>query len=392
MRNEKLKFFFSEDYRFQQSTILILAIFGFLGHFMFYSVLNFFAGFWESWPLRVLASLLFLSLLLLPRKTPLKKPGIWYYELVYVLVFPVMFLLFLIKNEVNSYWAASVVFSAVLYRFLTHPPKALFLYPLSIILTLFAYSMLYGWPEKTADIILIEFPAYFIMILIGILQTMIRMANAKAENEYSRSESLLRNILPDPVIARLKAGQQTIVEKFSEASILFVDIVGFTPVAEKEKPEDILNLLNNIFTRFDNLTDTHGAEKIKTIGDAYMVVSGAPVICETHAERIALLALDMIAEIEDYNLKHKAPIAVRIGIHSGPVVAGVIGTKKFAYDIWGDTVNTASRMESNGLPGKIHISGATAALLTGKFRMTCRGEIEIKGKGLMTTYFLETRI
>ncbi|HOE05896.1 MAG TPA: adenylate/guanylate cyclase domain-containing protein [Bacteroidales bacterium] len=392
MRSERLKFYFSEDYRFQQTTLKVLALFGSVGHLLFFVILKYAVGFWESLPMRIFASLLFLSLLLLPRVRPFRIVHAWYYEFVYLLVFPVLFMIFLIKNDANAYWAASVIFSSVLYGFLTHPSKAIIIYPLSIAGGLILYSTIAGVPDNLKDIILIHFPAYFIMVLIGIFQTMIRFANAKAERENARSESLLRNILPEAIIRQLKIKQETIAQKFDNTTILFADIAGFTPIAEKSRPEEVINFLNDIFTRFDNLTDKFGVEKIKTIGDAYMVVCGVPLEREGHAEVVSELALAMMDEMDGYNAESGAETTIRIGIHSGPVVAGVIGTKKFAYDIWGDTVNTASRMESNGVPGKIQISEATAALLAGKFRMSCRGEIEIKGKGLMTTYFLESKI
>lgn len=375
-----------------QSTLKLLALFGSVGHLLFYFVLFFLFNYWESLPVRIVASLLFLSLLLLPRKKYFNKFQILYYECVYTLVFPVMFLFFLVQNDLNAYWAASVLFSAVLYGFLTHPPKALLLYPISIAITLLIMIKTNTLHHSVSDIVLIHFPAYFIMILIGIFQTQIRYANAKASKENARSEGLLRNILPEPIIARLKNNTETIAEKYAETSILFADIAGFTPIAEKSKPEEVIEFLNEIFTRFDALTEKYNVEKIKTIGDAYMVVCGAPVACENHAEIVAEMALDMLADMNNYNVIHNTETSIRIGINSGPVIAGVIGKKKFAYDIWGDTVNTASRMESNGVPGKIQVTQATANLLSKKYKLECRGELDIKGKGKMKTYFLEGKL
>ncbi|HOY38126.1 MAG TPA: adenylate/guanylate cyclase domain-containing protein [Bacteroidales bacterium] len=389
MPSSVIRYYFKEDYSFMQSTLRLLAWFGSIGHLLFYFVLLYLVGYWESLPVRIAASALFLSLLLLPKLRKFNTFHIVYYEFVYTLVFPVMFLFFLVQNNLNAYWAASVLFSAVLYGFLTHPPKALLMYPLSIAVTLLVLVKLNMLNQPVSEVILIHFPAYFIMILIGILQTQIRYANTKAEKENARSESLLRNILPEKIINTLKNNPENIAEKYEETSILFADIAGFTPFTEKSKPEEVVEFLNDIFTRFDALSEKYKIEKIKTIGDAYMVVSGAPVACANHAEVIADMALDMLAEIKEYNASHSSSISIRIGINSGPVVAGVIGKKKFAYDIWGDTVNTASRMESNGIPGKIQITGATAALLNGKFLVSFRGELDIKGKGVMKTYFLE---
>ncbi len=205
------------------------------------------------------------------------------------------------------------------------------------------------------------------------------------------SESLLHNILPISIANRLKLKQKTIADGFKDCSVLFADIAGFTKFSEKIPPENLVDLLNRIFTEFDKLVDKYGLEKIKTIGDAYMVVAGLPEQREDHAEAIANFALDMndmltgLANITGEILK------LRIGINSGPVVAGVIGQKKFIYDLWGDTVNTASRMESHGVPGEIQVTKNTYELLKSKYNFLERGKIEIKGKGQMQVYLLKGR-
>ena len=163
------------------------------------------------------------------------------------------------------------------------------------------------------------------------------------------------NILPEPIAKRLKEGHSNIADGFAEVTIMFADIVGFTKLSEKIPPQEVVKLLNEIFTGFDQLSEQHGLEKIKTIGDAYMVASGLPMHRKDHAEAIAEMALDMQQEIAHFNTKHQANLSIRIGINTGPVVAGVIGTKKFIYDLWGDAVNTASRMESHGIPDCIQI-------------------------------------
>ena len=204
--------------------------------------------------------------------------------------------------------------------------------------------------------------------------------------EREKSERLLLNILPEEIAERLKKGENTIADSFTEASILFADLVGFTSLSARMNPSDLVHLLNDLFTEFDRLCSKHNAEKIKTIGDAYMAVSGLPVPDKNHAETLFLLAKDIIEYMPIFNSSHGTELSVRIGINSGSVTAGVIGTQKISYDLWGDAVNTASRMESSGIPGKIHISESAYILLKDKYSFEERGEIEIKGKGKMKTY------
>jgi adenylate cyclase len=208
------------------------------------------------------------------------------------------------------------------------------------------------------------------------------------EQAQAQSEALLRNILPDVIVERLKEDDQAIADGFSEVTVLFADIVGFTRLAADRTPIDIVALLNEIFSRFDHLVEEHGLEKIKTIGDAYMAASGLPVPRPDHAEAAANMALGMLRVIAALQPQIGAPVGVRIGMHSGPVVAGVIGTKKFIYDIWGDTVNVASRMEACSVPGRIQITDETRARLGRGYRVEERGLIEVKGKGTIRTWFL----
>lgn len=207
-------------------------------------------------------------------------------------------------------------------------------------------------------------------------------------HQQQQTERLLLNILPEPIAERLKQEPKTIAENFAEVTVLFADIVGFTQISSCLTPIALVTLLNDLFSSFDRLTEKYGLEKIKTIGDAYMVVGGLPHHRPDHAVAIANMALDMQAAILDFNQQHNKAFSLRIGIHSGPVVAGVIGIKKFLYDLWGDTVNIASRMESHGLAGRIQISEATYKLLPNQYIVIKRGMISIKGKGGMNTYFL----
>jgi class 3 adenylate cyclase len=230
-----------------------------------------------------------------------------------------------------------------------------------------------------------------IALTIGVAATIIvqlRRAAIALQREQERAERLLLNILPEAIAEQLKDNQQSIAESFPEVTVLFADIVGFTQLAGHLPPTQIVNLLNRIFSAFDLLTEQYSLEKIKTIGDAYMVVGGLPHHRPDHAEAIAAMALDMQAEIKRFNLENQETFKIRIGINTGPVIAGVIGIKKFIYDLWGDTVNIASRMESQGIAGCIQVSEATYNRLHDKFLFGKRGIITVKGKGDMTTYLL----
>lgn len=204
------------------------------------------------------------------------------------------------------------------------------------------------------------------------------------------SDDLLHNILPERIAARLKADSSMIADGVDSASVLFADIVGFTSLSARHSPERIVRMLDSVFSRLDALVDAFGLEKIKTIGDAYMVASGIPVPRDDHAHALARFALAARDELAEHNLTTDTPVQLRIGINSGPVVAGVIGRRRFLYDLWGDTVNTASRMESHGLPGQIQLTDTTHEMLADQFHCTERGTIDIKGKGPTHTWLLDT--
>lgn len=206
--------------------------------------------------------------------------------------------------------------------------------------------------------------------------------------EQQKSEQLLLNILPEPIANQLKQNQDAIAEQFNEVTIMFADIVGFTPLSARLKPIELVNLLNEIFSTFDELAQQLRLEKIKTIGDAYMVAAGLPIPRPDHADAIAQMALAMQAAIERFRAEQGENIQIRIGINTGVVVAGVIGRRKFIYDLWGDAVNVASRMESSGQPGSIQVTTATYERLKHQYVFQKRGAIEVKGKGIMETYWL----
>jgi guanylate cyclase len=251
-----------------------------------------------------------------------------------------------------------------------------------------------GAPDIPDGVILI----FFAMNILGVsltsyvlLQYFVRArdrALAELKVERAKSERLLLNVLPAPVASRLKESDEVIADGYASATVLFADIVGFTPLSQDLAPADTVALLDRVFARWDALAARHGVEKIKTIGDAYMVAGGLPEPRQDHAEAIADMALGMGAEVERCVAETGQPLEVRIGIDTGPVVAGVIGRAKFTYDLWGDTVNTASRMESHGMAGEIQVSERVYEQLCGRYDLRQRGTIDVKGKGPMTTYLL----
>ena len=232
--------------------------------------------------------------------------------------------------------------------------------------------------------------AFFLGNIAGVSLTaylMLQYFVREREREHALSERLLLNVLPEPVAQRLKRHEGVIADRFEEATVLFADIADFTPMSAGLPPEEVVELLNAVFSDFDRLAEEHGLEKIKTIGDAYMVAGGIPTPRPDHCRAIAEMALAMVA----ITGLHGDGVRLRVGIDTGPVVAGVIGRRKFIYDLWGDTVNTASRMESHGIPGEIQVTARVVAALDGGYDLEPRGAIEVKGKGPMPTWLLRGR-
>jgi adenylate cyclase len=227
----------------------------------------------------------------------------------------------------------------------------------------------------------------------GIFRDITKRLETEAELRHQRdqTEKLLLNILPSSIAERLKEQPGTIADNLAEVTVMFADIVGFTELSAQSSPTVMVELLNEIFSEFDHLAERHKLEKIKTIGDAYMVVGGLPNTQINHTQAIAEMALDMLDAITTFCQETGTNISIRIGINTGPVVAGVIGIKKFTYDLWGDTVNIASRMESHGIAGKIQLTESTYKRLQGQYQFENRGMIAVKGKGEMNTYFLKSR-
>ncbi len=234
--------------------------------------------------------------------------------------------------------------------------------------------------------VLVAFIAAFIAFY---YQSGAEKSDIALNNEYKRYEDLLLNTLPQPIVDQLLDEKNKIIaERFENTTILFADIVDFTSFSESISSEELVDILNKVFSLFDSLTEKYGLEKIKTIGDAYMVAGGIPIRREDHATAIAHMAIDMIGALKRFNKEYGYDLNLRIGVNSGSAVAGVIGTKKFIYDVWGDTVNIASRMESHGVNGKIQVSENTKNMLGNEFTFENRGQIIVKGKGALTAYIL----
>lgn len=246
-----------------------------------------------------------------------------------------------------------------------------------------------GFAERMSKMVVINVMAINVWLFTYALVKLHRAERALAE-EVARSDRLLLAILPRPIAERLKHTPGIIADRHEAVSILFADLVGFTASAHNVPPETLVAWLDGLVQRLDALAERHKVEKIKTIGDAYMAASGLRVSPEAGAERIARFAIDLRAAVLDHGGLDGGEVSVRIGIHTGPVVAGVIGGSRFAYDVWGDAVNIASRMESHGTPGRIQISGTTAALLPPAFRIERRGRVPVKGIGEVEAFFLES--
>ena len=240
--------------------------------------------------------------------------------------------------------------------------------------------------------------AFFLMNITGtasILYGVLRYFQGQKERvmislelEQARSDKLLLNILPAAIAERLKANDMRIADHYEAVTVMFADLVSFTQMSEKMPPLQLIDLLSQVFLKFDQLAEKYQVEKIKTIGDAYMVVSGAPVTCTDHAHRIAAMALEMQYALNDVAIKTGVDLHMRIGINTGPVVAGVIGSSKFSYDLWGDTVNMASRMEDTCISDAIQVTQATQSLLKSTYAFSARLGVDVKGKGIVDTFIL----
>jgi class 3 adenylate cyclase len=236
-------------------------------------------------------------------------------------------------------------------------------------------------------LVVVDVPEFGFVNVYGTDVTAVR----ERERLARENERLLLNILPEPIAARLRAGDALIADRFDDVTLLFADIVEFTRLSASMAPDELVGVLNDVFTVFDDLVERHGLEKVKTIGDAYMVVGGLTVPLPDHTARVAAMALDLTDCLSGIGAARRLGIAFRIGMHCGPVVAGVIGTRKFIYDVWGDTVNLASRMESTGIPGRVQVTHAVRERLDGAFTFEPRGLVDVKGKGPTPAWLLTGR-
>jgi class 3 adenylate cyclase len=243
-------------------------------------------------------------------------------------------------------------------------------------------------PHRNAAILHFLITAVFLLITTSVMTRLAR----EVHRERERSEYLLESLFPAKIVQQLKESDRPVAEKFDSVTVLFADIAGFTPLSSSLSAEKIVDVLNRLFTKFDRLVDQYGLEKVKTIGDAYMVAGGVPEPRSDHAAAVADLALAMQEVVGQAQPPGEIPMKLRIGIHTGPLVAGVIGRKKFRYDLWGDTVNTASRMESHGEVGRIQVSKDVFLKLKDDFKFVERGPVMVKGKGELVTYFLVGRV
>lgn len=237
---------------------------------------------------------------------------------------------------------------------------------------------------RTYSLLPVDVPSFGFINVYGTDVTAVK----ERERLARENERLLLNILPAPIARRLRDGEPLIADRFDDVTLMFADVVEFTRLSSRMSPTELVTVLNDTFCAFDDLVERHGLEKVKTIGDAYMVVGGMPERSDDHTLRVASMALDLAEAVDQIDSASRLGIRFRIGLHCGPVVAGVIGTRRFIYDIWGDTVNLASRMESLGVPGRVQVTGTVVERLRGSFRFEPRGVIDVKGKGPMPTWFL----
>ena len=293
-----------------------------------------------------------------------------------------------VASSAVSLWALVGVFGAL---FFYSARQAIPWFAVFVVLTVFSGVIDPRLAASAATIPMGVQVSFFVLNILGVSLTaylLLQYSIRTRDAALARSDGLLLNVLPRTIAERLKRVPGVIAERYDEVTVLFADVADFTPFAERTSPEQVVGVLDEIFSAFDALTEQRGLEKIKTIGDAYMVAGGLPVARADHAEAIAALAIEMQTEFGRVCGTLGLGLEIRIGIDSGPVVAGVIGRRKFIYDLWGDTVNTASRMESHGVAGRIQVTDATYRRLRDRYRFEDRGETEVKGKGRIRTYLL----
>ena len=307
----------------------------------------------------------------------------------------ILLLPFLMQWALGGFVNGSAVmvwaFSAVLAALALDPPRARLVFAGYIGLAILS-ALLDPFLARAAAPFPDGLRLTFFLLNIGFVSAVayaaLRYFVSEREKAQAEAERLLHNVLPESIADRLRAGEQRIADDHPSVTVLFADVAGFTPLARRAGAQRVVTILDAIFSRFDELAERHGLEKIKTIGDAYMAVAGAPEPLPDHAAHAADMALEMLEACFAVASEVGEPLAVRIGLHSGQAMAGVIGRQKFAYDLWGDAVNVASRMETHGVAGKIHATEAVEAVLRGRYLFEERGTIDVKGLGEMRTFFL----
>ena len=313
-------------------------------------------------------------------------------ELTMMLVFPFLLMWSLggfANSSVVCLWALMAPLGAVLFIGGRQAVPWFIAFASLVLISVALDPTLSDSPPEISEAVTITFFALNIGFVSATTFVLLQYFVRAREAAQERSEALLLNVLPELIARRLKRSEGVIADAYPEATVLFADIVGFTRLAERMPPEQLVELLDRVFSRWDLLAAEHGVEKIKTIGDEYMVVGGVPGRRDDHTAAVVSIALQMVPALAETSPADGPPLTVRIGIDTGPVIAGVIGRSKFSYDLWGDTVNTASRMESSGEPGRVQVTERVRNELGPEFKMQARGPIEIKGKGAMDTYLLE---
>ena len=321
----------------------MLATLGTLGHPLFFIVLSQYFHEWKSFSLRMCAVAAHMSQYFFRRgsRAPLYAKIHWEISMAFAL--PFFFNFMLVKNNVDTYWASSVIFCTIPYGLMANAATSVPIFLLSAALGAILPMVIDQSYSTTSlfEAAQINFAAAFMVLILSVVQTVLRHAFSLLDKERERSDALIHNILPSPIADRLKSGASLISDRFESVSVMFADIVGFTRLAETKTPEELITLLDGVFSKFDQLAKDKKIEKIKTIGDAYMAVAGLPEPTKDNVEKMLDFALALQSSIQ----QGPGHLQIRIGVNVGPVVAGVIGHHKFSYDVWGDTVNTASRMK-----------------------------------------------
>jgi class 3 adenylate cyclase len=302
------------------------------------------------------------------------------------------------RGEASLHWAGIML--ALMAGYGLFPPRLMITAGVSLLLILGFNAVVI--PTGLLPLAIVIADDFFLVAaaIVGSLATYSRERSSRErflstlhlEEERKRSEGLLLNILPEPIARRLMAGEEPIADHHAEVTVLFADIVGFTAMTARMNPDDLVRLLDRVFHEFDQVAQEHDVQKVKTVGDACMMVAGLSGTRNDHAARVAEAALAMRQRIARFRTPEGEPVCLHIGIASGPVVAGVIGRTRFSYDLWGDVVNTASRMASLGERGRIQVTEDVVRLLAGRYAFRARGPLEVKGKGTMETWFLESRL